>query len=129
MKLLCLHVRQKALPLFFFFLSLSPLFSVTVFGRIYKSFFAYTSSFVMQDGVATIKLLSLDTQTNVFVKANLIVKFRMCEYDIPCASAKIVMADLSALITWSSKIMWQTKTIIFPLLQCLEPQNLSWMMT
>ena len=79
--------------------------------------------------MARIKLLSLDTQTNAFVKATLIVKFRMCEYDIPCALEKIVMADLSALITWSSKIMWQTETIIFPVLQCLKPQNLSWMMT
>ena len=46
-----------------------------------------------------IKLVSLDTQANVFVKATLIVKFRMCEYDIPRALEKIVMADLSALIT------------------------------
>ena len=77
----------------------------------------------MQDGVARIKLLPLDTQVNIFVKATLIVKFRMCEYDIPCALEKIVMVDLSFLITWSSKITWQTKTIISPLPQCLKPQN------
>ena len=29
------------------------------------------------------------------------------------------------LITWSSKIMWQTKTNIFPLSQCLWPPNLT----
>ena len=39
----------------------------------------------MQDGVTRIKLVSLDTQANVFVKATLIVKFRMFEYDKPCA--------------------------------------------
>ena len=73
--------------------------------------------------MARIKLLPLDTQVNIFVKATLIVKFRMCEYDILCALEKIVMADLSSLITWSSKIAWQTKTIISPLPQCLKPQN------
>ena len=78
----------------------------------------------MQDGVIRINVLSMDTQTNVFVKATLIVKFRMCECDIPCASEKIVMADLRTLITWSSKITWQTKIIISPLPQCLKPQNL-----
>ena len=84
----------------------------------------------MQDGVARIKLLSLDTQANVFVKATLIVKFRLCEYDIPCTLEKIVMADLSALITWSSKITWQTKIIISPLPQCTKPQNLvGWWLT
>ena len=75
----------------------------------------------MQGGVARIKLLLLDTQANVFVKATLIVKFRMCEYDIPCALKKIAIADLSALITWSSKITWQTKIIISPSPQCLKP--------
>ena len=53
----------------------------------------------MQDGVVRIKLPSLNTQANVFVKATLIVKFGMCECDIPCALEKIVIADLSALIT------------------------------
>ena len=85
-------------------------------------FFAYISSFVMQDGVARVKVLSMDTQANVFVKPTLILKFRMCEYDIPCALQKIVMADLSTLITWSSKIKWQTKIIISPLPQCLQPR-------
>lgn len=51
-----------------------------------------------------IRLLSLDTQANVLVKVTLITKFRMCQYDIPRALEKIVMADLNALITWSSKI-------------------------
>ena len=106
-----------------FFLSLF-LLPVAVFGRIYKKFFLYISSFVTQDGVARIKLISLETQANVFFKATLIVKFRMCEYDIPCALEKIVMGDLSALITWSSKITGQTKTIISPLPQCLKPRNL-----
>ena len=117
MKFLRLHVWQKALLLLFFSLFLLP---VAIFGRTYKSFFSYISSFVTQDGVARIKLLSLETQANVFFKATLIVKFRMCEYDIPCALEKIVMGDL---ITWSSKITWQTKTIISPLPQCLKPQN------
>ena len=84
-------------------------------------FFACISSFVMQDGMTRIKVLSMDTQANVFVKATLILKFRMCDYDIPCALQKIVMADLSTLITWSSKIKWQTKIIISPLPQCLQP--------
>ena len=66
-----------------------------------------------------IKVLSMDTQANVFVKATLIVKFRMCEYDILCALEKMVMADLSTLIAWCSKVVWQTKIIISPL-----PQNL-----
>ena len=78
----------------------------------------------MQDGAARIKLLSLDSQANVFVKATLIAKFLMCEYDIPCALEKTVMADLSALITWASKITWQTKIIISPLPHYLKPQNL-----
>ena len=78
----------------------------------------------MQDGVARIRLLSQDTQTNVFIKATSIVKFRMCEYDIPWALEKIIMADFRALLTWSSKITWQTKTMIFPLPQCVKPQNL-----
>ena len=76
-------------------------------------------------GRCRIRLLSLDTQANVFVKATLIVKFCMCEYDIPYALEKMIMAGLSVLITWSSKITWQTKTIISPLPQCLKP----WMIT
>ena len=60
--------------------------------------------FVRQDGVTRIKVLSMDTKANVFVKATLIVKFRMYKYDIPCTLEKIIMADLSTLITWSSKI-------------------------
>ena len=106
---------------FLFFLFLHP---VVVLGRTYKRFFAHISSFAMQDGVTRIRPLSLDTQANIFVKATLIVKFRMCEYDIPCALEKISMADLSALIAWFCKITWQAKTIIFPLPQCLKPQNL-----
>ena len=86
--------------------------------------FAYISSFVTQDGVTRIRLLSLDALANVFVKATVIVKFQMCEYDIPCALEKIVIADLSALVTWSFKIMWQTKTISSPLAQCLRPRGL-----
>ena len=78
----------------------------------------------MQDGMTRIRLLSLDTQASVFVKTTLIVKFRMCEYDILRALEKIVMADLSALITWSSKITCQIKDIMLPLPQCLKPQNL-----
>ena len=42
----------------------------------------------------------------------------MCEYDIPCALEKIVIADLSALITWSFKI------ISSPPAQCLRPREL-----
>ena len=78
----------------------------------------------MQDDVTRIRLLSLDALTNVFVKATVIVKFRICEYDIPCALEKIVIADLSALVTWSFKIMWQTKTISSPLAQCLRPREM-----
>ena len=72
----------------------------------------------MQDGVTRIRLLSLDALANVFVKATVIVKFRMCEYDIPCALEKIVIADLSALVTWSFKI------ISSPPAQCLRPREL-----
>ena len=60
--------------------------------------------FVRQGGVTRIKVLSMDTKANVFVKATLIVKFRMYKYDIPCTLEKIIMTDLSTLITWSSKI-------------------------
>ena len=107
-----LLVTQKALQLpflfFLFFLSVTD--------------FVYISSFVTQDGVTRIRLLSLDALANVFVKATVITKFRMCEYDIPRALEKIVIADLSALATWSFKIMWQTKTISSPLAQCLRPR-------
>ena len=78
----------------------------------------------MQDGVTRVKLLSLDALTNVFVKAAVIVKFRMCKYDITCASEKTVIADLSDLVTWSFKIMWQTKTISSPLAQWLRSREL-----
>ena len=71
-----------------------------------------------------IRLLSLDTQANVLVKVTLITKFRMCQYDISRALEKIVMADLNALITWSSKITLQTITSLFPLAQCLWPPDL-----
>ena len=69
-----------------------------------KVFFAYISSFLMQDGVTRIKVLSMDTQANVFIRVTLIVKFCMYGYDITCALGKIVMADLSTLVTWFSKI-------------------------
>ena len=111
-----LHLRgtQKALQLpFFFFLFFLPVTD-----------FAYISSFVTQDGVTRIRLLSLDALANVFVKATVIVKFRMCEYDIPCALEKIVIADLSAFVTRTFKIMWQTKTISSPLARCLRPREL-----
>ena len=84
----------------------------------------YISPFVTQNGMNRIRLLSLDTMTNVAFKATVIVKFRMSEYEIPCALEKIVMADLSALVTWSSKITLQTKTILSPLAQCLRPRDL-----
>ena len=71
-----------------------------------------------------IRLQSLDALANVFVKATVVVKFRMCEYDIPCALDKIVIVDLSALVTRSFKIMWQTKTISSPVAQCLRPREL-----
>ena len=45
------------------------------------------------------KIRLLATQAKVFVEATLIVKFRTCECDIPCGLEKIVMTDLSALIT------------------------------
>ena len=82
MKFLHLRVRQKLSYCFFFFsfCFLSPFLDGPT-----KSCLAYISSFVIQDGVTRIKLLSLDTQANVFVKATLIMKFRMCGYDIPCA--------------------------------------------
>ena len=92
-----LHLRltQKALQLpFFFFLFFFPVTD-----------FAYISTFVTQDGVTRIRLLLLDALANVFVKATVIVKFQMCEYDIPCALEKILIADLSALLTWSFKII------------------------
>ena len=109
-----LRATQKALQLpFLFFLFFLPVTD-----------FAYISSFVTQDGVTRIRLLSLDALANVFVKATVIVKFRMCEFDIPCALEKIVIADLSAMVTWSFKIMWQTKTILSPLAQCLRPREL-----
>ena len=109
-----LRVTQKALQLpFLLFLFFLPVTD-----------FAYISLFVTQDGATRIRLLSLDALPNVFVKATVIVKFRMCEYDIPCALEKIVIADLSALVTWSFKIMWQTKTISSPLAQWLRPREL-----
>ena len=109
-----LRVTQKALQLpYLFFLFFLPVTD-----------FAYISSFVSQDGVTKIRLLSLDALANIFVKATVIIKFRMCEYYIPCALEKIVIADLSALATWSFKIMWQTKTISSPLAQCLRPLEL-----
>ena len=111
-----LHLRltQKALQLpFLFFLFFLPVTD-----------FAYISSFVTQDGVTRIRLLSLDALANVFVKATVTVKLRMCEYDLPCALEKIVIADLSPLVKWSFKIMWQTKTILSPLPQCLWPREL-----
>ena len=124
MKFLRLHVRQKA-----FSLSLSLFASCHRFWTdLQKNFFAYFIN-CLHDGVGRIKLLSLDTQANVFIKATLIVKFRMCEYDMPCALEKIAMADLSTLIMWPSKITRQTKTIISPLPQCLNPKNLVGMMT
>ena len=109
-----LRVTQKALQLPFLFF----LFFLTV------TDFAYISSFVMQDDVTRIRLMSLDALANVFVKATVIVKFWMCEYDIPCALEKIVIADLSTLVTWSFKIMWQTKTISSLLAQGLRPREL-----
>ena len=112
MNFLRLHVRQKALLLLFF---LSFCFLSSFLDGSTKVFFAYISLFVMQNGVTRIRLLALNTQVNVFVKATLIVKFRMCEYDIPCAMCfrENSNGGLSTLITWSSKITWQTKTIIF----------------
>ena len=80
---------QKALQLpFLFFLFFLPVTD-----------FAYISSFVTQAGVTRNRLLSLDALANVFVKVTVIVKVRMCEYDIPCTLEKIVIADLSALVT------------------------------
>ena len=109
-----LRVTQKALQLpllfFLFFLAVTD--------------FAYISSFVTQDGVTRIRLLSLDALANAFVKATVIVKFRMCEYDISCALEKIVIADLSALFTWSFKILWQNKAISSPLAQCRRQRGL-----
>ena len=74
--------------------------------------------------MSRIGLLSLDTQAYVLVKATLITKFRLCQYDIPRALEKIVMADLNALIMWSFKITLQTITILFPLAQCLWSPDL-----
>ena len=109
-----LRVTQKALQLpFLLFLFFLPVTD-----------FTYISSFVTQDGVTRNRLLSLDALANVFVKATIIVKFRMCEYDIPRALEKIAIADLSALVTWSFKVMWQAKTISSPLAQCLRPREL-----
>ena len=85
--------------------------------------FAYISSFVSQDDVTRIRLLSLDALANVFVTATVIVKFRMCEYYMPCALEKIVITDLSALVMWSFKNMWQTKTIPSPLAEGLLPES------
>ena len=87
-----LYFYMNLLRLFFLFL-----LPVAVFGRTYNFFFAYISSFVTQDVVTKIRLLA--TQAKVFVEATLIVKFRTCECDIPCGLEKIVMTDLSALIT------------------------------
>ena len=41
------------------------------------------------------RLLSLDTEENVFVKAIFIVKFHMCEDDMCFALENIVMVELS----------------------------------
>lgn len=80
------------------FASFFPLFaSCRRFWTDLQFFFAYISSFVTQDVVTKIRLLA--TQAKVFVEATLIVKFRTCECDIPCGLEKIVMTDLSALIT------------------------------
>ena len=84
MKFLCLHAKQKALLLLLLFF-LSFCFPLPFLDGPTKFFFAYISSFVMQDGMTRIKVLSVDTRTNAFIKATLIVKFRMCEYNIPCA--------------------------------------------
>ena len=103
-----LRVTQKALQLpFLFFLFFVPVTD-----------FAYILTFVTQGGVTRIRLLSMDTLASVFVKATAVVKFRVCEYDIPCALEKIVIADLSALVTWSFKI------ISSPPAQCLRPREL-----
>ena len=122
MKFFCLHAKQKALLLLFFF---SLFASRCRFWMDLLNFcFAYISSFVMQDGMTRIKVLSMDTRTNALIKATLIVKFCMSDYNIPCALEKIVMADLSILITW------QTKIIISSLPQSLKPQNLvRWWLT
>ena len=37
----------------------------------------------------------------------------------------LTIKSFSALITWSCKVMWQTKTIISPLPKCLGPPNLA----
>ena len=105
-KLLCelfvLVCNQKALQLPFFLL-----FSLFPYCRY---FWKDLQKFFLRVVCATsIRLLSLDTLVNGFLKATLIVKFCMCECDIPCALEKIVIA---ALITRSSKITWQTKTIL-----------------
>ena len=70
------------------------------------------SPFVTQNGMNRIRLLSLDTLANVVFKATVIVKFRMSEYDIPCALEKIVMADLSALVMWSSKSLLKLPNLV-----------------
>ena len=72
----------------------------------------YISPFVTQNGMNRIRLLSLDTLANVVFKATVIVKFRMSEYDIPCALEKIVMADLSALVMWSSKSLLKLPNLV-----------------
>ena len=101
MKFLHLRVTQKVLQLpFLLFLISLPVTD-----------FSYISTFVSQDGVTRIRLLSLDALANVFVKATVIVKFQMCEYDIPCALEKILIVNLSALVTWSFKIISSTSTV------------------
>ena len=88
-----LRVTPKDLQSFLFFFFLFFL-QVIVFGRICKSFFVYILSFFTKNRVTSIRLLSLSSLGNVLVNAIVIVKFRMCEYDIPCALEEIIMANL-----------------------------------
>ena len=82
------HVHCYLYIFFLFFLR------VAIFRRTGQSFFAYMSSFITNVGTG-IGLLLLATLANIFVKAVFIVKVRPCEYDMPCALERIVMANSS----------------------------------
>ena len=94
-KLLRFGVTQKASQLALLLFSFFSISFLSVFGRTYKIFFAYNSSSITQDRVIAIGMRSLDTMANAFLEAIFIVKFRMCEHDIPFALEKGVMVDLS----------------------------------
>ena len=64
----------------------------------------------------------MDTLTYIFFKAESVVKFCICEHDVPCTLEKIVMTELSEHVESFSST---TKNMISPLPQCRWPPNLA----